>query len=72
PAGVEGRFRRGEPGDRHRRSGPPTDGAYPAGSLAVDPAPQDARDGHGGALAGMPVDGGGLDVVGGGVEQVLF
>ena len=59
-------------GPEDQSQGPPTDGAYPAGSLAVDPAPQDARDGHGGALAGMPVDGGGLDVVGGGVEQVLF
>ncbi|WP_353709328.1 Rv2578c family radical SAM protein [Cellulosimicrobium sp. ES-005] len=74
PAGVEGRYRRGELGglgDGHRDPGPPTDGAYPRGSLAGSPQESDGR-GHGGALAGMPVDGGGLDVVGGGVEQVLF
>ncbi|WP_439157408.1 Rv2578c family radical SAM protein [Cellulosimicrobium sp. CpK407] len=74
PAGVEGRYRRGELGglgDGHRDPGPPADGAYPRGSLAGSPQESDRR-GHGGALAGMPVDGGGLDVVGGGVEQVLF
>ncbi|MGN7701172.1 Rv2578c family radical SAM protein [Cellulosimicrobium sp. 22601] len=74
PAGVEGRYRRGELGglgDGHRDPGPPTDGAYPRGSLAGSPQESDRR-GHDGALAGMPVDGGGLDVVGGGVEQVLF
>ncbi|MBN0039954.1 Rv2578c family radical SAM protein [Cellulosimicrobium cellulans] len=74
PAGVEGRYRRGELGglgDRHGDAGPPTDGVYPAGSLA-GPSSEPRRHGHDGALAGMPVDGGGLDVVGGGVEQVLF
>lgn len=37
------------------------EGDYPAGALA-----------SGGALAGMPVDGGGLPLVDGGIEQVLF
>lgn len=75
PAGVEGRYRRGELGglgDGPRDPGPPTDGAYPTGSM-VRGARETVEDrGHDGALAGMPVDGGGLDVVGGGVEQVLF
>ncbi|QJW36867.1 Rv2578c family radical SAM protein [Cellulosimicrobium protaetiae] len=75
PAGVEGRYRRGELGglgDTHRGTAPPTDGAYPVGSLAGVASQQGTRSGHDGALAGMPVDGGGLDVVGGGVDQVLF
>ncbi len=75
PAGVEGRYRRGELGglgDRHRAPDPPTDGAYPTGSLAGGAPERSDGHGHDGALAGMPVDGGGLDVVGGGVEQVLF
>lgn len=74
PAGVEGRYRRGELGglgDRQHDAGPPTDGVYPTGSLAGSP-PEPGGPGHDGALAGMPVDGGGLDVVGAGVEQVLF
>jgi len=66
PAGVEGRFRRGEPGGP---GDPPVDGAYPAGSLAVPPR---AVAAHPGALAGMPADGSGLDLAGAGVEQVLF
>ncbi|TWG86586.1 intein [Cellulosimicrobium cellulans J34] len=69
PAGVEGRYRRGELGGLG--GGPPADGAYPAGSIARGDRAAGHR-GHDGALAGMPVDGGGLDVVGGGVEQVLF
>lgn len=74
PAGVGGRYRKGEPAgtDGHHHEGPPTDGAYPTGSLAGAPAEPGGRVGHDGALAGMPVDGSGLDVVGGGVEQVLF
>ncbi|MTG90621.1 radical SAM protein [Cellulosimicrobium sp. BIT-GX5] len=74
PAGVEGRYRRGELGGLGggpRDAGPPADGAYPAGSIARGDRAAGHR-GHDGALAGMPVDGGGLDVVGGGVEQVLF
>lgn len=65
PAGVEGRYRSGELGGLGG-AGAPVDGDYPHGSMAVG-----AQE-TGGALAGMPVDGGGLDVVGGGVEQVLF
>jgi DNA repair photolyase len=42
---------------------PQDDGDYPAGSI-VEPS--------GGAVAGMPVDGSGLEVAGAGVEQVLF
>ncbi|MCB7137596.1 Rv2578c family radical SAM protein [Cellulosimicrobium marinum] len=60
PAGVGGRHRRGE----HA----PVDGAYPTGSLPSATTPRR----HTGALAGMPTDGDGLDVVGSGVEQVLF
>ncbi|MFI2703647.1 Rv2578c family radical SAM protein [Cellulosimicrobium composti] len=74
PAGVEGRYRRGELGGLGggpRDADPPTDGAYPAGSIARGDRAAGHR-GHDGALAGMPVDGAGLDVVGGGVEQVLF
>ncbi|MDF9876185.1 Rv2578c family radical SAM protein [Cellulosimicrobium cellulans] len=74
PAGVEGRYRRGELGglgDRQHDTEPPTDGVYPTGSLAGSP-PGPGGPRHDGALAGMPVDGGGLDVVGGGVDQVLF
>lgn len=74
PAGVEGRYRRGELGGLGD-GGPPVDGACPRGSLAGSTSP--AGPGappvqHPGALAGMPVDGGGLDVAGAGVEQVLF
>ncbi|WP_264030419.1 Rv2578c family radical SAM protein [Cellulosimicrobium sp. SH8] len=75
PAGVEGRYRRGELGGLGTAVhdlDPPTDGVYPTGSLARVAHEPGARRGHDGALAGMPVDGGGLDVVGGGVEQVLF
>jgi DNA repair photolyase len=43
---------------------PHDDGECPAGSM-VD-------NGSGGAVAGMPVDGSGLEVAGAGVEQVLF
>ncbi len=67
PSGVDGRFRRGELGGTGVTE-PPVDGAYPAGSLARPVTPSVA----GGALAGMPVDGGALDLAGGGVEQVLF
>ncbi|ARU53063.1 radical SAM protein [Cellulosimicrobium cellulans] len=75
PAGVEGRYRRGELGGLGSGPldpGPPLDGAYPAGSMARGARDAETHRGHDGALAGMPVDGGGLDVVGGGVEQVLF
>ncbi len=43
---------------------PHDEGDYPSGSMAKSAA--------GGAVAGMPVDGSGLEVAGAGVEQVLF
>ncbi|WP_251150908.1 Rv2578c family radical SAM protein [Cellulosimicrobium sp. Marseille-Q4280] len=67
PSGVEGRYRRGELGGLGAAE-PPVDGAYPRGSLARETAVPPTA----GALAGMPVDGGALDLAGGGVEQVLF
>ncbi|MBD8077896.1 Rv2578c family radical SAM protein [Cellulosimicrobium arenosum] len=68
--GVEGRFRSGEPGGLGGRTPGtlPVDGVYPEGSLARGRHDAPGR----GALAGMPVDGGGLDVAGAGAEQVLF
>jgi len=50
---------------------PHDEGDYPAGSI-VEPADPGTRGRPGGALAGMPVDGGGLEVAGAGFEQVLF
>jgi DNA repair photolyase len=46
---------------RYRNEPSAREGDYPTGSLA-----------SGGVLAGMPVDGGGLPLAGGGIEQVLF
>jgi DNA repair photolyase len=49
---------------RHGELRPHDEGDYPAGSM-VEPS-------AGGAVAGMPRDGSGLEVAGAGIEQVLF
>ena len=50
---------------------PHDEGDYPAGSI-VEPQDPGIHVRWDGALAGMPVDGGGLEVAGARVEQVLF
>lgn len=58
------RARSGATGRYHDELRAHDDGDYPSGSMVESPGR--------GALAGMPQDGSGLEVVGAGVEQVLF
>ena len=58
------RARSGATGRYHEELRAHDDGDYPSGSMVGSRA--------GGALRGMPQDGSGLEVVGAGVEQVLF